>query len=985
MNLSPISDDINEFFDCSNLQIFLNNIHNNINFLCVHVNIRSMIKNFSSLEQVVYSCKPNLDVVVITEANISDNISCLYHLEGYDMYTKLRKTRKGGGIIVYVNKKHKFVKTNTNTYLFECLQGVITTQNNYSIDLYAIYRPPQNSKHLFVEELHKLLRANNRNSDLLVLGDTNIDLKQDLPIKHKYTTTMYNAGLVCGITDFTRIEQRKNNVSKSCIDHIYARSRTQDLYTAVLGTLLADHRMIVIACVGTSPLQGAYKFKTTYNSKKLSHLLNNIEWECTNEFQCPNKIYNFIYNNVRKCYKESETTVKVKLNSKCINANWLNNKIINACERRDVLYNDLRKDYTNKILKLEYNRARNKANKIIQKNKNQIIRNEIIKNLKDPKKLWYILNKITGRIRHSVDNVILNSFSKYYTNSVDIANQFACTFENSVKSIIPTCEKKILDKTTYIKSANVTMRFQKANNDKIDKIIKSINREKAPGCDGIRAFDVKNLCTKITQSITRLINLSVTSGKYPVELKTGIVRPIHKKGPHSDMDNYRPITILPTIDKIIEKYICNQIHTFYKQNSILNCNQYGFQPNKSTTQLLTKFTDSMYEHLNGKKHVLIVFIDYSRAFDTLRHDILLERLEESGIRGPILNWCKNYLEDRMFYVKVGEADSHKIKVTEGTAQGSVLGPVHYITYVNNVVNIVNKSEIYLFADDTCLVAAHTDLDIALKNLQQDFDRLSKWSHDSGLVINASKTKLMYVSSSQNRTERQLQLFAHNHPCLHTKSYRCSCPTIDVVNEYRYLGLIMDNRFKWTSHINSVCNKLRSILAKFRLIKNKIPYKTLLTLYKSLGETVIGYGLGSYGRTSKSHLDLIYELQLRIMKVLIPPKIKEKFYGKYHDLFHYCHILPVHKKVEYSLLVEEYFNKEIQKPVSLKILTRSVSNAQLVVPRYNNLYGKHQLKCTIPTLINNLPTTVKTKINNKNIKFLLKNYYLGKPYCKNNVK
>lgn len=187
-----------------------------------------MTKNISSLEQIVYSCKPNLDVVVITEAGISANISCLYHLEGYHMYTELRKTRKGGGIIVYVNKKHKFVKTNTNTYLFECLQRVITTQNNYFIDLYAIYRPPRNSKHLFVEELHKLLLVNNRNSDLLVIGDTNIYLKQDVPIKHKYNTTMYNAGLVCGVTDFTRIEQRKDKVSKSCIDHIYARSHTQN-------------------------------------------------------------------------------------------------------------------------------------------------------------------------------------------------------------------------------------------------------------------------------------------------------------------------------------------------------------------------------------------------------------------------------------------------------------------------------------------------------------------------------------------------------------------------------------------------------------------------------------------------------------------------------------------------------------------------------------------------------------------------------------
>lgn len=151
----------------------------------------------------------------------------------------------------------------------------------------------------------------------------------------------------------------------------------------------------------------------------------------------------------------------------------------------------------------------------------------------------------------------------------------------------------------------------------------------------------------------------------------------------------------------------------------------------------------------------------------------------------MLKWCENYLTNRAFYVKVGEAIGDRVSVTEGIAQGSVLGPLHYITYGNKLVNVINKCGIHLFVDDTCLIASHSDLEIALKNLQQDFDKLSKWSHDSGLVLNASKTKLIYVSSSHNRIEGQLQLFAHDHSYLHTKSH-CSCPSIEVVNEQKFL-------------------------------------------------------------------------------------------------------------------------------------------------------------------------------------------------------
>lgn len=393
--------------------------------------------------------------------------------------------------------------------------------------------------------------------------------------------------------------------------------------------------------------------------------------------------------------------------------------------------------------------------------------------------------------------------------------------------------------------------------------------------------------------------------------------------------------------------------------------------------MLSKFTDIINENLNNKKHVLIVFVDYSKAFETLRHDRLLESLDDSGIRGSLLDWCKNYLENRKYHVRVGDVFSDEQKVSQGTAQGSVLGPLHYITYVNSVCNVIQHCEILQYADDTCLIAAHSDVNNALQHLQRDFTSLMKWSHDAGLVLNANKTKLMYISSSQNRNVQPINLIAHEHVCLHSANDQitCLCPAIQNVEQQTYLGLIIDSRLKWTAHINAVCDKLRALLAKFTLIKDRIPYPILLNLYKALGESIISYGVTSYGLTCKTHLNMIYELQLRILKIIAPRKLKSSFENDYSGLFYHCRVLPIHDRIKYALLLDNYFNENIAKIHNNDTRTRKAKNKLLNLPNYKNLYGKYLLNYKIPSLLNELPITLKDNLSQDNLKRKLWDHFI----------
>lgn len=408
------------------------------------------------------------------------------------------------------------------------------------------------------------------------------------------------------------------------------------------------------------------------------------------------------------------------------------------------------------------------------------------------------------------------------------------------------------------------------------------------------------------------------------------------------------------------------IHNFYKKHEVITQNQYGFQSGKSTTELLSKFTDEVNTYLNDRKHVLVLFIDFSRAFDTLNHNLLITKLENSGIRGPLIRWCQNYLHNRKFTVKVNDTFSDYKTVTEGTAQGSVLGPLHFLSYVNDMSNCVKFSTCYQFADDTCFIVADKDPQKAGELLQHDFSMLSKWCHDSGLVLNVDKTKLLHIRSPHLKHSSFNNIIAHNHNCLHASGTQCKCPYIEIVTSHTYLGLIIDSKLNWSHHIEHVCNKLRQFLANIIMLKDRIPYKVKLMLYNSLVESYIQYGLTSYGRTYCTYINNIFKLQRRILRNIVSHNIKQQFYNDDDGLFKYCKVLPVQIQLKYMLVRENFYKQELINKKQHAVYTRAVARNMLCTTGANNTYGERTTAYLLPRLLNTLPSEWRA-YNSKNIK------------------
>ena len=427
----------------------------------------------------------------------------------------------------------------------------------------------------------------------------------------------------------------------------------------------------------------------------------------------------------------------------------------------------------------------------------------------------------------------------------DTINKFYVNIGKTVEEKIPQGNKSFLHYLTNRNAFNIVL--NPCTTEEIRNYISDMVSSKATGPNSIPTNLLKHFIDELTEPLVNIINKSLKEGTFPDILKLASVCPIYKKSDRTKCANYRPISLLSNLSKIFEKTMYNRIELFLSEFEIIYKLQFGFRKKYSTEHALLSIVEEIRKNLNNGEFSCGAFIDLEKAFDTVNHQILLSKLEHYGIRDTSLTWIASYLSNRKQKVKLNGVNSKSERVSCGVPQGSILGPLLFIIYVNDMHSAVKTSIMHHFADDTNLLFSSKNQNKITKIINSDLKLLFEWLCVNRLSINVSKTEFIVFRPPKKTLNKRIVLELNQ-----TKIYES--------NKIKYLGLILDSRLKWNYHINELTKKLNRAVGIIYKIRPDCSQKVLLSLYYSLFHSHLTYGLSVWGKSNDCYLAKLCYLQ-----------------------------------------------------------------------------------------------------------------------------
>ena len=473
------------------------------------------------------------------------------------------------------------------------------------------------------------------------------------------------------------------------------------------------------------------------------------------------------------------------------------------------------------------------------------------------KKTWSLLKEVTGKKNNSKpipkqfvkDDVVLK-------NEIDIVNEFNIFFTNIgpnlAKTIPPSKHAKITD---YLPDfISNTMFLMPVTNNELLATVSQLANKKSQDHDDLDMSTVKVIVPHAMSPLLHIFNLSFTTGKFPDNMKIAKVIPLFKSGTKSDFSNYRPISLLPQFSKILEKLFCARLVAFVEKNKILFESQYGFRHNHSTGLALAELVEYVTEAMDKKDSTIGVFIDLKKAFDTVDHSILIKKLDHYGIRGLASTWIQNYLYNRKQYVAVSGLNSHMLPIACGVPQGSILGPILFILYINDMSRVSDQLKFIIFADDTNIFHSSPNLDTAASLMNRELEKLNTWFKVNKLSLNIKKTNYMLFGSNSKKKQKPINIVIDNQE-------------ISKTEVTKFLGVFIDSHLSWNHHIDALRNKLSKSLGIMYRARHFLESNTLYLLYCSLITPYLDYCCEIWGATSRKNLNKIEIMQKKAIRIV----------------------------------------------------------------------------------------------------------------------
>ena len=447
--------------------------------------------------------------------------------------------------------------------------------------------------------------------------------------------------------------------------------------------------------------------------------------------------------------KKKNTKAKTKSNLP-----WLTRDLIKMVNKKTRLHKRYMRKRTT-LNKTKYKTLNNKLNKLLRSAKTNYHSNQLEKEKKNIENTWKILNNVLNKGNKKSCNTEFNLNGQIINNPNQIPEHFNDFFINIGSNQVSQIADFNTHFSTYLsKSTDNTMFFNPITEDEVLEIIKNLDAKKSTGHDGFSILIIKKLAAELSVPLTLIFNMSIKDGIVPDQLKIAIVVPIHKKESKNNFTNYRPILALPRFSKILERLVFNRCISFLNKHNILFENQFGFRPKHSTIMAVIKLVDKIVNAANSNNNEITAgtSLDLSKAFDTIKHDILLDKVAHYGFRGIVLDWVETYLTYRKQFVKYNNHKSTIRLINSGMSQGSILGPSGFIIYVNDIPNSVPDLSLILFADDTSAFTSHKDLSTLNNIMNNGLSKLNTWFKSNKLSLNLKKTNYMLLGTC-NKTNQ----------------------------------------------------------------------------------------------------------------------------------------------------------------------------------------------------------------------------------------
>lgn len=476
----------------------------------------------------------------------------------------------------------------------------------------------------------------------------------------------------------------------------------------------------------------------------------------------------------------------------------------------------------------------------------------------------------------------------------EIMNNHFVSIGKTLSSVISNISESFEDQSSVL-----SMFLEPTNLLEIENIIDQLDSKKATGFDGISVKVIKVVKFEISPILLFIISQSFKTGIIPKKMKIAKVSPVYKNGKKTDLNNYRPISILPVISKILEKLINFRLFNFLEKNNLLYNGQYGFRRSKDTEAAVMDVVSNIQIQLDNDQKCTILSLDLCKAFDTVDHDILLKKLYSIGVRGSLHKWFQNYLCDRKQYVYLENNRSSLKDINCGVPQGSILGPVLFLIYINSLSKVTLNGVLSLFADDTTIIYFSSNHNEITNKIKTDVDNIFIWLQQHKLTLNFNKSSFMNISKKTID--------------IPTLPINFNDKTINYQKTIKFLGLYIDERLSWNAHIDKIRSKLAPLIGILFKIRNYIPLKFLKNIYFSLIYSNLQYLVSIWGTASNCFLNPLKKLQNKTIKCIYKFNYLEPTINLYkpnglldlnslYKLKICCFIHSVRKKVKISNLV-----------------------------------------------------------------------------------